>query len=87
MIIERPYIGRAVLMALLGEVARYGWVFSWGMFVMLLVAVSVSASVFVGSSASRKAGGVVVTRILSLAGVLFILPAFIFRHFRAMMTA
>lgn len=69
----------AGLEALLGQVNQYAWMFEWGMFVFLLVALGQCAWVFIDSQQKRKADKALVPRIMALVGIFFVLPAFIFR--------
>ncbi len=76
-----PFSGNAAgLLTLLDQVAQYDWMFkTGGMFVFLLVAAGEAAWVFIDSANKRKADKALLPRIMSLVGVFFVLPAFIFR--------
>jgi hypothetical protein len=73
-------MGQAGLQELVDGVMQYGWIFEWGMFILLLVAAGASAWIFIDSSQKRKADKALMPRILSLVGIFFVLPAFIFRY-------
>jgi hypothetical protein len=73
-------IDKAGLDILVNQVLAYGWVFEWGMFMCLLVAIGESAWIFIDSSQKRKADKALLPRIMSLVGIFFVLPAFIFRY-------
>ncbi|MEI7813914.1 MAG: FHA domain-containing protein [Coriobacteriia bacterium] len=73
-------IDKAGLDILVTQVMQYGWVYEFGMFLFLIVAASASAWIFIDSSNKRKADKALLPRIMSLVGVFFILPAFIFRY-------
>jgi FHA domain len=72
-------IDRAGLQGLVDGVMQFGWIFDWGMFILLLVAAGASAWIFIDSTQKRKADKALMPRILSLVGIFFVLPAFIFR--------
>ena len=73
-------LSKAGLEQLITAVNAYGWLFEWGMFVFLLVVIGVAAWIFIDSGQKRKADRALVPRIMSLVGVFFVLPAFIFRY-------
>ncbi|MGD9676621.1 MAG: FHA domain-containing protein [Candidatus Bipolaricaulia bacterium] len=60
-------------------VGTWGWFYQWGMFIFLLVALACLAWVFIDSTQKRKGSKALVSRILSIVGVLLVLPAFLFR--------
>lgn len=72
-------IDKAGLDVLVSQVASYGWVFEWGMFMFLLATAGVAAWIFIDSTQKRKADKSLLPRIMSLVGAFFVLPAFIFR--------
>jgi hypothetical protein len=72
-------IDKAGLDNLVSQVMQYGWVYEWGMFFFLFAAAGASAWIFIDSSQKRKADKALLPRIMSLVGVFFVLPAFIFR--------
>ncbi|NTU71575.1 MAG: FHA domain-containing protein [Coriobacteriia bacterium] len=69
----------AGLVALLDQVAQYEWIFTWGMFMFLLITAGQAAWVFIDSTQKRRADKALVPRIMSLVGVFFVMPAFIFK--------
>lgn len=72
-------IDKAGFDSLVSQVAAYGWMFDWGMFIFLLATMGVAAWIFIDSTQKRKADKSLVPRIMSLVGAFFVLPAFIFR--------
>jgi len=72
-------LSKAGLEQLINGVLAYGWLFEWGMFIMLLVVIGEAAWVFIDSSQKRKADKALAPRIMTLVGIFLIMPAFIFR--------
>lgn len=60
-------------------VGTWGWFYQWGMFIFLLVALGCLAWVFIDSVQKRRGSQALVPRILSIVGVLLIIPTFLFR--------
>jgi len=73
-------IDKTGLDVLVNQVLSYGWVFEWGMFMFLFLALGATGWVFIDSTQKRKADKALVPRIMALVGVFFVLPAFIFRY-------
>lgn len=73
-------LSKAGLEQLINGVNAYGWLFEWGMFVFLLVVIGIAAWIFIDSTQKRKADKALAPRIMSLVGIFFVLPAFIFRY-------
>jgi hypothetical protein len=74
-------IDRAGLDNLISQVlSGYGWVFEWGMFLFLFIAIAEVAWIFIDSTQKKKAHKALAPRIVSLVGLFLILPAFIFRY-------
>lgn len=57
----------------------WGWFYQWGMFIFLLVTLGCLAWVFIDSAQKRRGSKALVPRILSIVGVLLVIPAFLFR--------
>lgn len=72
-------LSKAGLDNLINAVLAYGWIYEWGMFIFLLSAIGMTAWIFIDSSQKRKADKSLLPRIMSLVGVFFIMPSFIFR--------
>jgi hypothetical protein len=72
-------IDKVRLGLLVSDVAAYGWIYEWGMFLFLLATVGVAAWIFIDSTQKRKADKALVPRIMALVGAFFVLPAFIFK--------
>ena len=72
-------LSKAGLDQLINAVLAYGWIYEWGMFIFLLVGIGMAAWIFIDSSQKRKADKSLLPRIMSLVGVFFVMPAFIFR--------
>jgi len=60
-------------------VGTWGWFYQWGMFIFLLVTLACLAWVFIDSTQKHKGSKALAPRILSIVGVLLIIPAFLFR--------
>lgn len=63
----------------LASIQNFSWLFSWGMYIFLLVALAVMFWVFFDSVTKRKDQQALVPRLLSMVGFFAIIPAFIFR--------
>jgi len=57
----------------------WGWFYQWGMFIFFLVTLGCLAWVFIDSAQKRRGSKALVPRILSIVGVLLVIPAFLFR--------
>ena len=73
-------INKAGLDILVSQVMAYGWIFEWGMFFFLFMAFAETAWIFIDSTQKKRADKALVPRIMSLVGIFFILPSFIFRY-------
>jgi hypothetical protein len=70
---------KASLDSRITQVADYGWMFQWGMFIFLMAALGIAAWIFIDSTQKRKADKALAPRIAALVGVFFVIPTFIFR--------
>jgi hypothetical protein len=77
--IEFP-VDKLYLENLVTQTMQYGWVYEFGMWFFLFAAAGASAWIFIDSSQKRKADKALLPRIMSLVGIFFVLPAFIFRY-------
>lgn len=60
-------------------IGTWGWFYQWGMFIFLLAALACLAWVFIDSVQKRRGPKALVPRILSIVGVLLVIPSFLFR--------
>jgi len=77
--VEFP-VDKLYLDNLVTQVMQYGWVYEFGMWFFLFAAAGASAWIFIDSTQKRKADKSLLPRIMSLVGIFFVLPAFIFRY-------
>lgn len=63
----------------LAGLASFEWLFSWGMYIFILVALAIMFWIFFDSINKKKDQQALVPRILSMIGFFAIIPAFIFR--------
>ena len=63
----------------LAALAPFEWLFSWGMYIFILVALAIMFWIFFDSITKKKDQKALVPRILSMIGFFAIIPAFIFR--------
>lgn len=63
----------------LAELQGFSWLYEWGMYIFLLVAIAILFWVFFDSITKHKDQQALVPRILAMLGFFFVIPAFIFR--------
>ena len=73
-------IDKAGLDKALSQIQNYAWLFEWGMFIFLMVALAATAWVFIDSAQRRKGARALTPRILGIVGILLVIPAFLFRY-------
>lgn len=61
------------------ELQGFSWLYEWGMYIFLLVAIAIMFWIFFDSITKHKDQQALVPRILSMLGFFFVIPAFIFR--------
>lgn len=77
-IIELNY-NRAWIAESLANMSSFYWLYQWGMYIFLLVALAVLVWIFYDSITKKKDQKALVPRILAIVGFFAIIPAFIFR--------
>ncbi|MCL2807165.1 MAG: FHA domain-containing protein [Coriobacteriia bacterium] len=65
--------------AAIEQLATYGWLFEWGMYVFLIGALGIAFWIFFDSANKNKGAEAMAPRIMSMVGFFLIIPAFIFR--------
>lgn len=63
----------------LAELQGFSWLYEWGMYIFLLVAIAILFWVFFDSITKHKDQQALVPRILAMLGFFLVIPAFIFR--------
>ena len=63
----------------LAGLQNFAWLYEWGMYILLLVAIAILFWIFFDSITKKKDQKALIPRILSMVGLFAIIPAFIFR--------